>query len=189
MSARTRLMTYRATTGFAATALALDGAWDLLRARPHRGGSRASPLSRVLRHDSRQMDGARRGGDRRAGPVAREGVGVRRDVLHIDGRGTVPRGVGRSGREDSRAARAALRLSRRGRCDQRARRRFRYLLDVLSVCERTGTSRPLTSSSNSCRSLTYDSAPVLRTVVTLRRMTRSGSLSNAGLRSSVSSTV
>ncbi len=39
---------------------------------------------------------------------------------------------------------------------------------ALSVCLCTSTSRPFASRSKTCRSLTYESAPLLRTVVTLR---------------------
>jgi len=52
----------------------------------------------------------------------------------------------------------------------------RYLPTLSSVSLMTSRSWPLTSRSNTCRSVTHRSAAICRTVVTVRRITRMGSL-------------
>ena len=77
----------------------------------------------VLRHHSWHVGTPRRGGDRCAWSAAREGVGVRRDVLHVDRRRTVARGIGRSrGQGSRRRWCCSAPSSSRGRCDQPAGR-------------------------------------------------------------------
>jgi len=52
----------------------------------------------------------------------------------------------------------------------------RYFPTLSSVSLMTSRSWPLTSRSNTCRSVTHRSAAICRTVVTVRRITRMGSL-------------